>query len=163
VKGLYIAVQAVLALCASWVVKSAKAGQSLTGTVIDSGDGVTHVIPVYEGYAIGSAIQSMPIAGRDITRFVHELLQDREKAIPADERMNVAKHVKETLCYTCPDIVKEFSKYDRDPGKWIKQYTGKHPRTKQVYQAVRERAVCLSTERGRASGCEGVWSTVVGK
>ena len=63
-------IAAVLALCASWVSQSSKAGHSLTGTVIDSGDGVTHVIPVYEGYAIGSAIQSMPIAGRDITRFV---------------------------------------------------------------------------------------------
>jgi actin-related protein 3 len=44
VKGMYIAVQAVLALAASWT--SAKREQSLTGTVIDSGDGVTHVIPV---------------------------------------------------------------------------------------------------------------------
>lgn len=79
--------------------------------------------------------QSMPIAGRDITKFVQELLQDREKSIPAEERMAVAKHVKETYCYTCPDIVKEFAKYDRDPGKWIKQYTGQHPRTKQLYQA----------------------------
>jgi actin-related protein 3 len=44
VKGLYIAVQAVLALAASWT--SGKGEQTLTGTVIDSGDGVTHVIPV---------------------------------------------------------------------------------------------------------------------
>lgn len=44
VKGLYIAVQAVLALAASWT--SNKGEQTLTGTVIDSGDGVTHVIPV---------------------------------------------------------------------------------------------------------------------
>jgi actin-related protein 3 len=41
---MYIAVQAVLALAASWT--SSKGEQTLTGTVIDSGDGVTHVIPV---------------------------------------------------------------------------------------------------------------------
>ena len=135
VKGLYIAVQAVLALCASWVSKTSKAGHSLTGTVIDSGDGVTHVIPVYEGYAIGSSIKSMPIAGRDITKFVQELLTEREKDIPASEREAVAKHVKERYCYTCPDIVKEFGKYDADPGKWIKEYVGHHPRTKDLFRA----------------------------
>lgn len=45
VQGLYIAVQAVLALAASWT-SSKVSQQTLTGTVIDSGDGVTHVIPV---------------------------------------------------------------------------------------------------------------------
>lgn len=45
VPGLYIAVQAVLALAASWT-SGKVTDQTLTGTVIDSGDGVTHVIPV---------------------------------------------------------------------------------------------------------------------
>lgn len=45
IQGLYIAVQAVLALAASWT-SSKVSEQTLTGTVIDSGDGVTHVIPV---------------------------------------------------------------------------------------------------------------------
>lgn len=32
--------------------------------------------------------------------------------------------MQEKYCYICPDIVKEFAKYDVDPRKWIKQYTG---------------------------------------
>ena len=71
VPGLYIAVQAVLALAASWVSKEV-GERTLTGTVIDSGDGVTHVIPVAEGYVIGSCIKHIPIAGRDITYFVQQ-------------------------------------------------------------------------------------------
>lgn len=78
--GLYIAVQAVLALAASWT-SSKVSDRSLTGTVIDSGDGVTHVIPVAEGYVIGSSIKSIPIAGRDITYFVQSLLRDRGEQI----------------------------------------------------------------------------------
>jgi len=39
----------------------------LTGTVIDSGDGVTHCIPIADGYVIGSCIKHIPLAGRDIT------------------------------------------------------------------------------------------------
>uniref|UniRef100_S4R9G0 Actin related protein 3 n=1 Tax=Petromyzon marinus TaxID=7757 RepID=S4R9G0_PETMA len=83
VPGLYIAVQAVLALAASWT--SRQVGErTLTGTVIDSGDGVTHVIPVAEGYVIGSCIKHIPIAGRDITYFIQQLLREREVGIPPE-------------------------------------------------------------------------------
>lgn len=40
------------------------AERTLTGTVIDAGDGVTHIIPVAEGYVIGSCIKHIPLAGR---------------------------------------------------------------------------------------------------
>jgi actin-related protein 3 len=107
---MYIAVQAVLALAASWT-SSKVTDRSLTGTVIDSGDGVTHVIPVAEGYVIGSSIKSIPIAGRDITYFVQSLLRDRGEA---DSSLKTAQEIKEEHCYVCPDIVKEFARYDRD-------------------------------------------------
>ena len=52
-----------------------KKGSALTGTVVDSGDGVTHVIPVADGYVIGSNIKSIPVAGRDITLYVQQLMR----------------------------------------------------------------------------------------
>uniref|UniRef100_A0A4W2HPK4 Actin related protein 3B n=1 Tax=Bos indicus x Bos taurus TaxID=30522 RepID=A0A4W2HPK4_BOBOX len=115
--------RAVLALAASWT--SRQVGErTLTGIVIDSGDGVTHAIPVAEGYVIGSCIKHIPIAGRDITYFIQQLLREREAGIPPEQSLETAKAIKEKYCYICPDIVKEFAKYDVDPRKWIKQYTG---------------------------------------
>lgn len=112
--GLYIAVQAVLALAASWTSKK-KQDYSLTGTVIDSGDGVTHVIPVAEGYVIGSSIKSMPIAGSDLTGFVQNWLRDRGEP---DSSKETANKLKEKFCYVSPDIVKEFERFDKDPERF---------------------------------------------
>jgi actin-related protein 3 len=128
---MYIAVQAVLALAASWS-SNKVTDQSLTGTVIDSGDGVTHVIPVAEGYVIGSSIKHIPIAGRDITYFVQQMLRERENSIPPEESLEVAKRIKEMYSYVCPDIVKEFKKFDAEPEKYFKKYLGTHMVTKNV-------------------------------
>ncbi|KAI0241048.1 Actin-related protein 3 [Lamellibrachia satsuma] len=133
VPGLYIAVQAVLALAASWTSRQV-GDRTLTGTVIDSGDGVTHVVPVAEGYVIGSCIKHIPIAGRDVTYFIQQLLREREVGIPPEQSLETAKAIKEKFSYVCPDIVKEFSKYDNDLGKWIKKYEGVNSITKQPFQ-----------------------------
>lgn len=114
--GLYIAVQAVLALAASWT-SNKVVDRTLTGTVIDSGDGVTHVIPVAEGYVIGSAIKNIPIAGRDITYFIQSLLRDRNEP---DSSLKTAERIKEEYCYVSPDIVKEFSRFDNEPERFQK-------------------------------------------
>jgi len=133
VPGLYIAVQAVLALAASWTSPDVK-NKTLTGTVIDSGDGVTHVIPVAEGYVIGSCIKHIPLAGRDITKFIQNLMRERGEPVPPDMSLEVAQRVKEKYSYVCPDIVKEFKKYDEKPEKYFKQFDGALPRTKEKWQ-----------------------------
>ena len=133
IKGLYIAVQAVLALAASW--SSGKVtDRTLTGTVIDSGDGVTHVIPCAEGYVIGSAIKHIPIAGRDISQFVLNLLRERGEmaVVPPEDQLKVAGRIKENYSYVCQDIVKEFRKYDADPYQYFQRFEGEHSVTGRV-------------------------------
>ncbi len=60
VRNLYIAIQAVMSLYAN--------GRS-TGLVVDAGDGVSHTVPVFEGFSIPHAVQKMEIAGRLITEY----------------------------------------------------------------------------------------------
>lgn len=130
VPGMYIGVQAVLALIASRLSKDAD--KVLTGTVIDSGDGVTHIIPVVDGYVIGSCIKHIPLAGSNITQFIMQMLRDRGENIPPSDVKMVARTIKEQFCYVSPDIVKEYQKYDNDPTRF-KEWHGQHPKTKKPY------------------------------
>jgi len=107
--------------------------RSLTGTVIDSGDGVTHVIPVAEGYVIGSCIKHIPLAGRTITQFIQQLMRERKEPVPSEDSLEVAKRVKEMYSYVCPDLAKEFAKYDENPSKFFKTYEGVKRQTGQSY------------------------------
>jgi len=65
VNGLYVAIQAVLSLYSN--------GRT-TGTVVDSGDGVSHTVPVFEGFQVPHAVRSNHIAGRAITEYLDKLL-----------------------------------------------------------------------------------------
>lgn len=116
IKGLFIGVQAVLALYAGVYAgdRSSEVKQDqLTGTVIDSGDGVTHVIPISFGYPIASNIKHIPLAGRNITEFVMASLRERKEPIPSGEFKEISRILKEKYCYVCSDIVKEHGKFDQ--------------------------------------------------
>lgn len=83
---------------------------------------MTHVFPVSDGFVIGSCVKHIPLAGRDITKFVMNMLKDRKEPIPSEDYMEVARMIKENYGYVCNDPVKEFKKFDKkeqaDNGQW---------------------------------------------
>jgi len=86
--------------------------EDLTGVVVDSGDGVTHVFPVAHGFTIGSCVKHVPLAGSNITEFTMNMLKDRGEPLQSEDVKAEAQKIKEKYAYVCDDLVEEFAKYD---------------------------------------------------
>jgi len=112
----YVAPQSVLALYAS--------GRT-TGIVVDSGDGVTHSVPIYEGYALPHAIMKLDLAGRDVSDYLVNLLKKNGEFIDRE----LAKQIKERHCYVAQNFDEEERAYKEGYGNKDASYQlpdGKH-------------------------------------
>jgi centractin len=89
VPALYVAPQAVLSLYAS--------GRS-TGLVLDCGEGVSHVVPVYEGFALPHAVTRSNVAGRDVTGRLQLLLRRGGFSLQTSSEREIVRQIKEECC-----------------------------------------------------------------
>merc|ERR1739844_193053 len=114
VPNCYIAIQAVMSLYA--------AGRT-TGLVVDSGDGVSHTVPVFEGFSIPHAVEKMEIAGRVLTEWLQKLLVNHAaEAFTSSAEKEIVKHIKEELCYVAQNFDEE-SKAAQTSSENDKPYT----------------------------------------
>lgn len=112
--ALFVSPQAVLSLYAS--------GRT-TGVVVDCGDGVTHVVPVYESFTLPHAITRMDVAGRDVTKHLQRLLQRGGTTLHTSAEMEIVREMKEQVCYVAYNPAKEEQMEEDNMGKTAMAHT----------------------------------------
>merc|ERR1712157_237532 len=98
VQNTYVAIQAVMSLYA--------AGRT-TGLVVDSGDGVSHTVPVFEGFSVPHAVERMEIAGRQLTEFMQKLMIEQGEEMTSASEFQIVRDIKEEHCYVALDYESE--------------------------------------------------------
>lgn len=113
VPGLHVGMQALLALFSEGLT---------TGLVLDIGDGVTHCVPVFDGYAVSTAVMRQNLAGRDLTDYLVQLLRERGLFYESSAEHEIVRDIKEKLCYIPIDYAVEAKKYVSDRAAYEKAY-----------------------------------------
>ncbi|KAI9575188.1 hypothetical protein GQX74_015517 [Glossina fuscipes] len=100
VPAMYVTVQSILSLLSTG---------NLTGLAVDSGEGITNIVPIYEGYPLTYAINKLNLAGMDLNEYLMRLINQRGYSLSTTTEKELVRDMKETMCYVSQDFGKELS------------------------------------------------------
>lgn len=106
----------------SWVLIGHVPAGLITGVVVDSGDGVTHVIPVFQGFELRQHTQRINIAGRNVTDYLIKLLFLRGYHFNRTADFETVRQIKEAVCYVGYDLEME-NKLAQETTVLVQSYT----------------------------------------
>ena len=72
---------------------------SITGMVVDSGDSLSQVIPIEDGYLINFCLKHTPIAGRAITSYLYRLSNEAGYSFEKSSDFHKVMQIKEKLAF----------------------------------------------------------------
>jgi actin-related protein len=102
VPGLYLANSSVLSLYS--------AGK-FTGITVESGEGVTKFVPIFDGYSLPFSILKMDLSGRGVTKYLIKILEEVGISLTTSIEKEIAKDIKEKTCYVALDFEQEKTNY----------------------------------------------------